>query len=239
MQRRDQYLKRRKPLQKKNRNNKASKGWDGALSISNTEQRIPRQVGLILPDRYRTNLRFWKQVSLNFVANNAVSIRFRPSSAFDVDPVVASTAMSGFVELSALYNSYRVLSSKIRTEAVTTSAANPVNIYVAPVNFDPGATPSAANILALREQPYAKSRLIGLSGSPSIKINSTMSTEKIYGSKMALFDDNFAAPITASPNNNWYWQIGAYSFVLDPSLTWVTITIEVDVEFYDRNFLQN
>lgn len=222
-----------------NRTNGSNKSFDGSLSITNNYQTIPRQVGLIMPDRYRTNLRFWKQVSLNFTAVNAVSIRFRPSSAFDVDPVVASTAMSGFTELESFYNSYRVLSSRIMVESVTTSAANPVNIFVTPVNFDPGSTPSQASILALREQPYAKSRLIGLSGSPSIKIKSAMSTEKIFGSKMALYDDNFSSPCTASPNNNWYWQIGAYSFVLDPSLTWVTITIEVDVEFFDRNFLQN
>jgi len=202
-------------------------------------QNIPRSVGLILPDQYRTKLRYWKQVSFNFTATNTTAIRFRPSSAFDVDPLIASTAMSGFAELSTLYQTYRVLSSKINLTVMTTSAANPVNVSLTPSNFDPGATPSSAYVLAAREQPYARFGTCGLTGSPPLKLTSSMSTEKAYGSKAALFDDNFSSPVTATPNNNWYWVIGGYSFVLDPSLTWVTVTIEVDCQFYDRNFLQN
>jgi hypothetical protein len=184
-------------------------------------------------------LRFWKSVSFNFTASNVAAVRFRPSAAFDVDPLVASTAMAGFAELASLYSSYRVLSSTIRIEAVTTSAANPVALMTAPVNADPGATPSSAYVLALREQPYAKYKMLALTGCPPSNVMNAMSTEKVYGSKSALFDDNFSSPTNSTPNNNWFWVVAGYSQVLDPSLCWLQITIEVDCEFFDRFFLPN
>jgi len=196
-------------------------------------------VGLILPDRYRTTLRFFKIISFNFTGTFTQVARFRPSAAFDVDPLVASTSMAGFVELAALYTTYRVLSSKIRVEVVTTSVANPVMMVVVPTNTDPGGAVSTAYALSSRENPYSRSKMTGLSGAPPSVLASTMSTEKIYGSKAALFDDNFSALVTGNPNNNWYWAIIGLSSVFDPNLTWLQVTINVDCEFYDRSFLLN
>jgi hypothetical protein len=147
--------------------------------------------------------------------------------------------MAGFAELSTIYSSYRVLSADIRVEAVNTSAANPVSLIVAPVNFDPGAAPTSSYVLALREQTYSKYKMLALSGSPPSNLMSRMSTEKMYGSKSALFDDNFSSAVNAIPNNNWYWVVAGYINILDPSLTWVQVTITVDCEFFDRNFLLN
>jgi len=194
-------------------------------------------VGLVLPDRYRTNLRYWKSISFNFIASTVASARFRPSSAFDVDPLIGGTAMAGFTELAGLYASYRVLSSKIIVEAVNTSAANPVSLMVCPVNIDPGASPISSYVLALREQPYGKFKMLGLSGCPPTRLNSVMSTEKIYGSKSTLFDDNFSSPSNSSPANNWFWVVAGFIGVLDPSLSWLQVNIDVDVEFFDRQYL--
>jgi len=174
---------------------------------------------------------------MDFTVSNVRAIRFSPSSAYDVDPLVASTAMSGFAELATLYNSYRVLGSQCKVTFLTTSAANPVNVSLTPTNLDPGASPSSAYVFAAKEQPYAKFGTTGLTGSPPLKLNSSLTTERMYGSRAVLFDDSFAALVTTVPTNNWWWVISAYSYVLDPSLSWVTIIIETDVEFYDRTFL--
>jgi len=203
----------------------------------NSEQQIPRQVGLILPDMYRTKLRFWKQVSFNFAASLVSAVRFRPTAAFDVDPTVASTAMAGFAEMALIYNTYRVISSAIDVQVITSSVANPTNISVVATNLDPGATPPTAFIFAQREQPYSKFGTTGLSGSLPLVLKNLMSTQRMYGAKAIRFDDNFSSVVTSSPNNNWFWVICGLVSVLDPNLTWVTVTIDVDVEFYDRNVL--
>jgi hypothetical protein len=224
---------------RKNKTNDRS-SLDGQRSINNTVQFIPRGVGLILPDRYRTNLRLWKSVSTSLSASNQASFRFSPSNAYDIDPVVASTSMSGFVELSTLYGRYRVLSSRCLVRVVNPSLITPLEITLCPVNLDPGPTPSNAYMNTLKEQPYAAFCTGGLAGSPVAKCQATMSTEKIFGSKMALFDDNFQSVVSASPTNNWWWVIALYASAVIPTNPIITmVTIDVDCEFFDRPVLQN
>jgi len=225
--------KNQKKKQSSKRNNR--NGRRGNQSM----QMIPRQVGLILPDMYRTKLRFWKQVPFNFTATNVVGVRFRPSSAFDVDPLFATTAMAGFTEMATIYASYRVIQSKCNVEVITASPANPTNIQLVPANMDPGATPPSAYVIAQREQPYAKFGLTGLSGSAPLKLTSVMKTQRMFGSRMIMYDDNFSSLTNTSPVNNWFWVITGSVSVFDPNLTWVTITIDVDVQFFDRFTLNN
>jgi len=216
--------------------NKKERGWDGQTTqFPNAMQRLPRSpTGLILPDRYRTTLRYWKSVSFNLAAVTQASVRFAPSNAFDIDPVIASTAMSGFDELAGLYQRYRVLSSTIEVETINPSTLYPVLTFVTPVNNDPGASPSATILQSMRENAYSVSKTCGLAGGPITLVANKMSTEKIFGSKMSLFDDAFQSLVTTSPTNNWWWVIVAYSPQFITNSVQSIITIEVDVEFFDR-----
>jgi hypothetical protein len=200
---------------------------------------LPRQVGLALPDRYICKLRYWKSIQISLNVSNTQAIRFSPSNAYDVDPLLASTAMSGYVELAAIYGAYRVTGSDIMVEATNSSPTHPVRLIVGATNVDPGGTPSAAYVLSLAEQPYAKSTIVSLAGGPASKIKNQLSTERIYGNPMVKYDDNFSAPTTASPSNNWWWVIGIYAQSLFTQVFTVNVTMEVDIEFYNRNFLQN
>jgi hypothetical protein len=200
-----------------------------------------QRIGLatIMPDRLRTSLRYWKLVTFNLAVTSYGSVRFSPSNAFDIDPLIGGTAMSGFTEVAAFYNRYRVLSSTIVVMLNDQSATIPLTSFLAPVNVDPGATPAAGYNLAIREQPYAKSCLSGLLGSPPVLLRANMSTEKIFGSKMALYDDAFSAVVSASPTNNWFWVVGVNAPAVIATSVYVDVRIEVDVEFFDRFFLQN
>jgi len=234
---RNKGKKSRASSERKNKNSLVRR--EGVNSLSNAHQGIPRSVGLIMPDRYVTNLKYWKALTYNLSVTNYGSQRFSPSNAFDVDPLIGGTAMSGFLELVALYGSYRVVSSKCKLEFANPSSTVPLKVWLCPVNIDPGATPSLAYQLALPEQPYCKSKTAPLVGGPICTLSSKMSTERIYGSKMVLFDDNFSAPVTGSPNNNWFWVVGCYGFAVIAGITYANVMIDVEVEFYDRKFQQN
>ena len=231
MSSKNQY-KRKNVKSKKSQRVHAS--WDGQGTINNTQQSIPRSVGLVISDRYRTGLRYWKMVSFNLAAVNTAAVRFSPSNAYDVDPLVGGTNMSGFIEMAGFYNRYRVLASKLKCEVTNGTNATPIVVITCPLNDDPGSTPTSAAILSWKEQPYAVSKMVGLTGSPVIVIDNRMSTEKIFGSKMALFDDAFQAYTTNSPGNNWFWAIGVYSLATTSANIQICVTIEVDVEFFDR-----
>jgi len=223
---------------KRSQKNKNMNGSEYRPTNPNSALMVPNRVGLILPDRYRTKLRFWKSVQTSLAASVTSAVRFQPSAAYDIDPVLASTTMAGFNELAGLYARYRVLASTIKVECANVSNLNPLMLVVAPTNLDPGATPSSAYILALKEQPYAKAISVPLVGGPLGVIESRMTTEKIFGSKMVLFDDAFQAGIATVPTNNWFWVISWYSFQLIATSFVTNVTIEVDVEFFDRTFLQ-
>ena len=201
---------------------------------------IPKSVGFVMPDRLRTRLRFWQANSLNLSVTSVGSLRFQPSAAFDIDPTVGGTTMAGFNELAALYLSYRVKSSRIKVELANTSPDSIVNLTVVPRNTDPGATPTSGSIIAAREQPYAKNKTSPPLGGPLVTITSTMSTKKMFGNPMTDFDDNFAALVTTVPVNNWFWWVSVYSLATIPSTDPVLLNvfIEVDIEFYDRAYLQ-
>jgi len=177
--------------------------------------------------------------NLNLTATTNASVRFRPTGLFDVDPLVGGSNLAGFLELAALYSHYRVLSSKIDIRCSNASTSDFVIFRLGPLNADPGVTPSAAFFLALSEQPYVKTGVCSMIGAPPLNMVNTMSTEKIFGSRSSLFDDNFEALTTAVPNNNWYWIVAASALRTIAQNVDVFMTITCDTEFYGRTYLQS
>lgn len=199
---------------------------------------IPRSVGFVVPDRMRTSLRYWKAVTVSLGVTNTGGHRWQPSAAFDIDPLIGGTTMTGYAEMAAIYRSYRVKTSRIVAEFSNPSTITPVMCTVVPLNTDPGSSPPTAEVLTAREQPYAKSKTSTLAGGPLVRLVSSMSTRKIYGNPMTDYDDNFASLVTTVPNNNWFWFVSVYALALIPTNPIsINVLIEIDVEFYDRAFL--
>jgi hypothetical protein len=167
--------------------------------------------------------------------------RFRPTNAFDVDPLLGGTSMPGFAEFAAIYSAYRVTWSRIKARFTAGTGSLPTQVVLLPTNFDLGSTPSVATVTALPDQSYSQSKLLGLAGSPSILLQKEMSTEKIYGSKQVYFDDNFSSLVTTGPVNNWYWNISGIipSAASSASIIYVECNMDVGIEFFDRKILNN
>lgn len=237
------HKKQNKRHTKKNKGKKASRNvTDGISATSNALTRLPRSVTNIVPDRTYTRLRFMGYGNLVIpTISTHIGARYRPSSAFDIDPLLGSTATPGFTELAAFYSNYRVTSSRCKFIFSNTSSVQGCVVVVLPLNVDPGSTPSLATVQSWIEQPYAKIKCCGNSGSPAVTISSDMSTEKIFGSKMVYLDDNFQSLVTTNPVNNWYWAVGAMSPLAPASAQTVNvlIDIEIGVEFFSRKALLN
>jgi len=200
---------------------------------------VPKSISIV-PDRIFTKLVYEGIATLNVVPPAQYALyRYQPSAAFDPDPLLASASTPGFAEFAAFYSSYRVTVSRIRASYVNPSSALAATTVLIPLNVDPGASSTLATVNSWPDQPYAKSGLVGLMGSPPKVLSNEMSTERIYGSQMVYFDDNFASLVTTIPNNNWFWAI-AVIFPLVPAST-VAVSmqyrIEMGVEFYDRKQL--
>jgi len=210
----------------------------GTMTISRDRKlSIPKAVGIIMPDRYYTALRYEKIGSVSLAVAPTGAFRYRPTGAFDVDPLVASTAMAGFTELAALYGQYRVTVSKATLRVVNPNTLSPIVAILAPVNLDPGASPSAGYVNSLLENPYATHKLVGITGSPVKEMSCICSSERIFGSQEVYVDDGYASVVTSTPVNNWFWVIGftTGNLVTNP-LQW-ELTIDVGIEFFARTFL--
>lgn len=199
---------------------------------------LPKSI-MIMPDRFRTHLRYWKSLAFDLNSTSFAAVRFQPSGAFDIDPTASGIRPAGFDELSAFYSSYRVSKSACVVEVVCTASTSVVQATLLPTNLDPGATPVASYITSSREQPYAISKMCSSQGGPVTKLSRSMSTQKIFGSPMTKYDDNFSALINSIPVNNWFWVLTLYSLSTIPSVTpiLVNVFIEIDIDFYDRRFL--
>jgi len=212
---------------------------DGNASLAVQNLHLPKfkKLSLIMPDKLQTRL-VWSGIQQITVASGFhTSYRYMPSAAFDVDPALGSTAMPGYGELAQFYGSYRVVQSTIKVQIVspTTGTASAV---VLPMNQDPGATPSFATVAAYPGSPYSQYKIVPASSAPPTTFEMTMSSEKIFGSKAVYFDDAFSALTNAVPSNNWYWAIGIITptSVTSQGYT-LMVKLEVDVEFFNRNFL--
>lgn len=232
-----------KTNKQRNRKNKKKQNLDDGLRAApNAMLGIPRRFDRVMPDRLVTRLSYRGLANFTIAAaGTAFSRRWTPTSVYDVDPLLGSTATVGFSELSAFYGSYRCYKSKLVARFCNTSSTTPMLGVIIPLNNDPGATPALGTIQEWQNNPYSKDKLIPVAGGPSITLSQNMSTEKIYGSKMVYFDDNFSSPTNAVPLNNWWWAIAviAASPVASAQTCMLEICIEMDIEFYDRKVLLN
>jgi hypothetical protein len=200
---------------------------------------VPRSSGLIVPDRMYTRLRFFGATSITVTAATPQgAVRYRPTAAFDVDPLLASTATPGFAEFAAFYNTYRVTASNARIVMSQRSSESLVGV-LAPVLFDPGASPTYNTIASWSSTPFSKHMQIPPIGGDSITLAQSMSTEKIHGTDMVYYDNNFAATVTGIPGNNWYWVVGILASPAPAANTVVNVMVDIEmgVEFYDRKAL--
>jgi len=174
---------------------------------------------LIVPRRFRvmppslvTNLVYMDtgHSPLNNALATYASIRFRPSSAFDVDPTIGGTSMPGFNELAGVYGRYRMLSFKLEVTGVNLEKF-PLNFICFASNFDLGANYS--QVQSMFGNSFSRYKYLSPSGGMDRATLRTpwWATEHIVGTDSVNISDDFASVVTTSPTNNTYINIGIWT----------------------------
>ncbi len=185
-----------------------------------------------MPSRFCSTFR-WNKTSFHLNAAAQYSnIRFEPTYAYDIDPVLGSTAMPGFAEMMTLYGRYRV-------KAVTAhlSFANkelfPSVIWMTAVNSDPGVdTANYQNYLSNRE---TRKKYVGNStGMNQGSLRRRWTTDSFAGSSTRLrIQDDYTGGGTTAPVNNWWIAIGAYGDAIQVSGFSYSIDLDITIEFFE------
>jgi hypothetical protein len=167
--------------------------------------------------------------------------RWRPSAAFDIDPLIGSDAIPGFAELAALYGNYRVTVSRAHMMITNPSTSLGVQLIVVPLSEDPGASPDGNTLNSWPDNPFAKSKLCGLLGSPPCSITCEMTTEKLFGTNEVYTDDVYAASVATVPSRNWYWAVGVATGTAPTANISCTLVYKFDIgiKFYKRKFVDH
>jgi len=190
-----------------------------------------------MASRLRTRLRFNASASINNVGFLNASIRYRPTNAFDIDPVLGSTAVPGFTELAGVYKNYRVNQFWARISASSLEAF-PVQIWACPDNVDPGVNTAAfQSFISNRD-----GRVFFLGPATGNGIRTWRMPKTTVGSYAGsalhtrVFDP-YSALVTGGPVNNIYMAIGIVSGSANlVSGVDVTISFDLEIDFFE---LQN
>jgi hypothetical protein len=165
--------------------------------------------GSILPDQSLVEYHFY---SSYIMTNNGVAytnLRWKVNSAYDVDPLVGSTAIAGFTEMAALYGSYRVLGIKSVMEFVNNEAFA-VDVYCGPqptLNTDPGAN-SIGGLDWLMNERFKHSVLSPTTGMDRISVSQDVDFSRLFSRQIAT-DDSFGGSVTGSPGLSIWYIAGA------------------------------
>lgn len=234
------------PLRKRNRRGRKKaprkRGYRKRNRYTKIQSVKVRSPGAICGDRTFVKLIYYDQLNsiLTNNGNNYAYIRYQPSAAYDVNPSLGTTAMSGFAELAALYNKYRVHASKISV-LLSNQEDFGVTAMVLPLNVDPGSSPSITTIQSYQMQPFCTRRVLSSKGGQDkASFKKYMSSKKIIGSNSFKYEENYASAVNTIPADNWYWIIalttmGGTYFTTKGVVYDVLITCYV--EFYDRKSL--
>lgn len=229
---------RRKPRRKLRRKRvKRARRKRGYTAIQSLRVRTP---GAICPDRMFVKLRYYDSTTsgASNVGNNALSFRYRPSAAYDINPLLGTTAMAGFNELAALYGKYRVHASKISMYMTNQEDFSCVATLL-PLNEDPGAAPGLAVIQGWQMQPFSQRKVMAAKGGmDKITFSRYISTKKLVGSNAVKYESDYSSIVSSVPNDNWYWVIGVTTMGTNVFTTGAGVEFDVNItcyiEFYDR-----
>jgi len=189
---------------------------------------------LLLPPRILVETRFEKQIDMNNLGATFANIRLEPTFAYDVDPVVGSTAMPYFTEWGGIYRFYRVIYSKLHVEFASADS-NPVTCAICPVNFDP--TANTVNYQNYFSNPNSKEVSLGLAQGQGAKaLTMSRTTDHFAGSKWTGTSDSYSALSAGAspPSNNWYWFIGARNLSNFVNGVFVAAVMDVHIVFFEQ-----
>jgi len=197
--------------------------------------RLPR--GTLVPARVYLTSRYFKGATLTNIGAIAANQVLEPTFAYDVDPTLGSTAMPGFAEWGALFRLYRVQGARL-TVVFANAEAFCSEVYICPVNTNPGANYSAATAITYNSQPQSRKTVVGpLTGNNVKTLTCVATTEQFAGVWDSYDIDTYCGSTNGgtTPTNNWYFTYGAAMYGTGTAAGCnLSVTLDVDLCFFEK-----
>lgn len=194
---------------------------------------IPRS--LIVPDRLFTVLSYSNKFSMS--VGGVPSLHFFSANGLYEPDLTGLSGQQpvGYDELATLYKKYRVFGSTMKCTIIPDLGVL-LRTGIAAIS-DQGAP--IPNMEGMMSNAFAVTNTIILDQPMESAMSMRMTTDKFYGITHYTLksDDRFGSLVTGPPDNEFVWEIMLDQLV--PGVTTlrnvtVLVTIEYEVEFYDR-----
>ncbi len=191
--------------------------------------------GRIIASESDVTLGFTEIGNFGGAGTGGIARRFTPNGAWDVDPVLGSTATPGFDEYAVFYDYYRVVGYRYEIEIVNRDTI-PIIAYVLNTNTDPST--AITNWTQYSMQQYCTSKVMApnASGQSKVRFRSAYKISQVLGSLIPETDDLYAALVSTTPADLIWCSVGIQptgSGALANSCDF-SIKIFMDIRFYGR-----
>lgn len=198
-----------------------------------------RQPGVICADLYRVKLSYVDTTSnkVAIVGNSFGYVRYWANNPYDPNPLILTTTVPGFKQLTTLYNRYRCPATKLVVRA-TNMETFPVVVLIWPSFVDLTTSLSNQFLQEMISNPYCRWKMLSPKGGMDrCALTEYMSWKKFAGTSNVNTDRDYSAPVSTNPGVTFYWNIGAYS-VDGSTFTAANVVFEARMvmytEFYER-----
>jgi hypothetical protein len=158
---------------------------------------------------------------------------FRGNSVYDSDYTYTGHQPSGFDELAAFYQYYRVEASRIDVHTSSFTADIPQIVCVRPVRE----IESQSNWSAPVESTRSVYGTLATNAIPTQELKNFASSKSLYSGQSSI-DQDFGALVTTNPAKVWYWEITTQTCNKASTASLIlTVFIEYDVIFSQKEIL--
>lgn len=196
---------------------------------------IPRP--LVTSNGLIVDLPYVQELTLQTGITTEVFRQFRGASIYDPDFTGAGHQPLGHDQWAALYQRYRVISSKCEVYLSNSSNMNdndPIWIVLAGTE-----TSNTLSVAQWAEQPFSKCAMIGPQGNGQKKLSIQIKTSDLEGDYGAKYDKEYTAAFGANPSREFFYTIGVRNTAGNNNIqVFGYIKIVYKVLMYDRIDLQ-
>lgn len=185
-----------------------------------------------LPDQFRVQLRYSDIIDMSS-ANDVKNQIFRGNSLYDPDYTNIGHQPRYFDNYIAMYQKYRVLSSRIHISYINNAPSCSMVGVIVP-NTDPLVFTSLAQATELPRAKYTP--FIPVSARYGYNLAARTTTRTVCGiSRSEQWDEDYSGTASSNPTNMWYWNVlccmanASYTVVAQ-----IKVDIVYDAIFYDK-----
>jgi len=194
----------------------------------------------LVPDVYVCKMKYSERIAMAPVGGVLNTFPISGNSVYQPNILNGGKYPQGFAALSALYTSYRVVSSNISVDFASVGPGANVALVETAMSIEPTAT-TPVTIEAIRSAPYKVWKIQSTISNPLARLEMGISTHKIFGTdRSAILDDSRYTGQTgtsggSSPSNNFVYNVAIQAVDRTSALSiWAYVEITYDVEFYNR-----